>query len=251
MGHLDGKIALVTGASAGIGEQTTRILVDAGTRVICAARRLPYLESLAAELGDAAIALELDVTNEASVTTLLERLPMDWRDMDILVNSAGHDIGGRRQFHEGTATQWAATIETNVIGLMRVTRTVLDRMVERNTGHIVNIGSVAGIQAYKACAAYAASKHAVHGLSETLRLDYGGTGIKVSEVLPGMVETEFAAIRFGDEKRGEEYYRNFGVCLTPEDIARSVHFVLDQPSDVVIAQIVVVPTQRAQASPTD
>jgi len=128
---------------------------------------------------------------------------------------------------------------------------VLDRMVERNSGHIVNIGSVAGIQAYKACAAYAASKHAVHGLSETLRLDYGGTGIKVSEVLPGMVETEFAAIRFGDEKRGEEYYRNFGVCLTPEDIARSVHFVLDQPSDVVIAQIVVVPTQRAQASPTD
>ena len=251
MGHLDGKIALVTGASAGIGEQTARILVDAGTRVICAARRLPYLESLAAELGDAAIALELDVTNEASVTTLLERLPMDWRDIDILVNNAGHDIGGRRQFHEGTATQWAATIETNVIGLMRVTRTVLDRMVERNTGHIVNIGSVAGIQAYEACAAYAASKHAVHGLSETLRLDYGGTGIKVSEVLPGMVETEFAAIRFGDEKRGEEYYRNFGVCLTPEDIARSVHFVLDQPSDVVIAQIVVVPTQRAQASPTD
>ena len=251
MGNLDGKIALVTGASAGIGEQTARILVDAGTRVICAARRLPYLESLAAELGDAAIALELDVTNEASVTTLLERLPMDWRDMDILVNSAGHDIGGRRQFHEGTATQWAATIETNVIGLMRVTRTVLDRMVERNTGHIVNIGSVAGIQAYKACAAYAASKHAVHGLSETLRLDYGGTGIKVSEVLPGMVETEFASIRFGDEKRGEAYYREFGVCLTPQDIARSVRFVLEQPSDVVIAQIVVVPTQRRLVSSTD
>ena len=251
MGHLDGKIALVTGASAGIGEQTARTLADAGARVICAARRLPHLESLAAELGDAAIALELDVTDEDSVAKLLDRLPRDWQDIDILVNNAGHDIGGRRQFHEGTATQWVATIETNVIGLMRVTRTVLDSMVERNTGHIVNIGSVAGIQAYKACAAYAASKHAVHGLSETLRLDYGATGIKVSEVLPGMVETEFAATRFGDEKRGEEYYRDFGVCLTPQDIARSVRFVLEQPSDVIIAQIVVVPTQRPLVSSTD
>ncbi len=147
MGHLDGKIALVTGASAGIGEQTARTLADAGAQVICAARRLPHLESLAAELGDAAIALELDVTDEESVAKLLDRLPLDWRDIDILVNNAGHDIGGRRQFHEGTAAQWAATIETNVIGLMRVTRTVLDSMVERNTGHIVNIGSVAGIQA--------------------------------------------------------------------------------------------------------
>ena len=244
MGHLDGKIALVTGASAGIGKQTSRILVDAGVRVICAARRLSHLESLASELGDAAIALELDVTDVDSVAKLLGRLPADWRDIDILVNNAGHDIGGRRQFHEGSAAQWAATIETNVIGLMRVTRAVLDSMVERNTGHIVNIGSVAGIQAYKACAAYAASKHAVHGLSETLRLDYGETGIKISEVLPGMVKTEFAATRFGDEKLGEEYYRDFGVCLTPEDIARSVHFVLDQPADVVIAQIVVVPTRR-------
>ena len=248
MGHLDGKIALVTGASAGIGEQTARMLVDTGARVICAARRLPQLESLAAQFGDAAIALELDVTDEASVEKLLDRLPVEWRDIDILINNAGHDIGGRRQFHEGTAAQWAATIETNVIGLMRVTRVVIDRMVERNTGHIVNIGSVAGIQAYKACAAYAASKHAVHGLSETLRLDYSATGIKISEVLPGMVETEFAATRFGDEKRGEEYYRDFGVCLLPEDIARSVRFVLEQPSDVVIAQIVVVPTRRTPDS---
>ena len=173
MGYLDGKIALVTGASAGIGEQTARMLVDTGARVICAARRLPQLESLAAQFGDAAIALELDVTDEASVEKLLDRLPVEWRDIDILINNAGHDIGGRRQFHEGTAAQWAATIETNVIGLMRVTRVVIDRLVERNPGHIVNIGSVAGIQVYKACAAYAASKHAVHGLSESLRLDYG------------------------------------------------------------------------------
>ena len=216
--------------------------------MICAARRLPQLESLAAQFGDAAIALELDVTDAASVEKLLDRLPVEWRDIDILINNAGHDIGGRRQFHEGTAAQWAATIETNVIGLVRVTRVVIDRMVECNTGHIVNIGSVAGIQAYKACAAYAASKHAVHGLSETLRLDYGASGIKISEILPGMVETEFAATRFGDEKRGEEYYRDFGVCLLPEDIARSVRFVLEQPSDVIIAQIVVVPTTRTPDS---
>lgn len=251
MGYLKGKTTLVTGASSGIGEQTARALADAGARVICSARRVERLETLAAELGDDAIALELDVTNVRSVETLQDRLPGAWRDIDILVNNAGHDIGGRRLFHEGTAGQWSATVETNVIGLMRVTRAVLEGMVERNSGHIVNIGSVAGIQAYSACAAYAASKHAVHGLSETLRLDYAKTGIKVSEVLPGMVRTEFAAIRFGDEKRGENYYRDFGVCLVPEDIARSVLFVLDQPPDVVIAQLVVVPTQKAQEPPSE
>ena len=248
MGYLSGKVALVTGASAGIGEKTARALIDAGARVVCSARRVGRLESLTAELGERAIALELDVVNAQSVDTLMDRLPGDWRDLDILVNNAGHDIGGRRQFHEGTAEEWSATIETNVIGLMRVTRVVLDGMVRRDSGHIVNIGSLAGIQAYTACAAYAASKHAVHGLSETLRIDYAKTGIKVSEVLPGMVRTEFAAIRFGDEDRGDQYYADFGVCLEPEDIARSVLFALDQPPDVVIAQVVVVPTRKPPAT---
>ena len=244
MGYLTGKIALVTGASAGIGEKTARALIDAGARVVCGARRMERLQSLTDKLGERSLPLELDVVDPQSVDTMIDRLPEDWRHVDILVNNAGHDIGGRRQFHEGTADEWSATIQTNVIGLMHVTRVVLDGMLQRDSGHIVNIGSVAGIQAYTTCAAYAASKHAVHGLSETLRLDYGKTGIKVSEVLPGMVKTEFAATRFGDAERGEEYYADFGVCLEPEDVTRSVLFALDQPPDVVIAQVVVVPTRR-------
>ena len=244
MGNIKGKIALITGASAGIGEKTARALIGAGARVICSARRTKRLETIVEELGECAVALELDVTNERSIETLLDRLPKEWRDIDILVNNAGHDIGGRRLFHEGTSQGWSAIIETNVIGLMRVTQAVLEGMIRRDSGHIVNIGSVAGVQTSPLCAVYSASKHAVHGFSETLRLDYGNTGIKISEVLPGMVKTEFAATRFDDENRGAKYYEDFGICLEPEDIARSVMFVLDQPTDVVIAQVLVLPTSR-------
>ena len=233
MGHINGKIALITGASSGIGEKTARSLCEAGVRVICSGRRARRLEAIAAKLGGDAIALELDVTSERSVETLLDRLPKEWWDIDILVNNAGHDIGGRRLFHEGTVQEWSAIIETNVIGLMRVTRVVLEGMVRRDSGHIVNIGSIAGIQTSSLCS-----------VSETLRLDYANTSIKVSEVLPGMVKTEFAVTRFADEGRAAKYYEDFGICLEPEDIARSVVFTLDQPTDVVIAQVVVVPTRR-------
>ena len=248
MGNIEGKIALITGASSGIGEKTVRALYEAGVRVICSARRAKRLENIVVELGEGAIALELDVTSERSIGTLLDRLPKEWRDIDILVNNAGHDIGGRRLFHEGTAQEWSDTIETNVVGLMRVTGAILEVMVRRDSGHIVNIGSIAGVQTSPLCAVYSASKHAVHGFSETLRLDYGNTGIKVSEVLPGMVKTEFATTRFDDEDRGAKYYDDFGICLEPEDIARSVIFALDQPADVVISQVVVVPTRRAAKS---
>ena len=246
MGNIKGKIALVTGASAGIGEKTARALFEAGARVICSARRTERLETIVEELGEGAVALELDVTSNQSTETLLDRLPNEWRDIDILVNNAGHDIGGRRLFHEGASQGWSAIIETNVIGLMRVTQAVLEGMVRRDSGHIVNIGSIAGVQTSPLCAAYSASKHAVHGFSETLRLDYGNTGIKISEVLPGMVKTEFAATRFDDEDRGAKYYEDFGICLESEDIARSVMFVLDQPTDVVIAQVLVLPTSRTK-----
>ena len=247
---LSGQVAIVTGAGGGLGRSHAHLLAARGAHILVNDLG-EGAETVAAEIrhkGGSAIAFQGSVTDADAMQSMADTAMAQWGRIDILVNNAGHDIGGRRQFHEGTANQWAATIETNVIGLMRVTRVVIDRMVERNTGHIVNIGSVAGIQAYKACAAYAASKHAVHGLSETLRLDYSATGIKISEVLPGMVETEFAATRFGDEKRGEEYYRDFGVCLMPEDIARSVRFVLEQPNDVVITQIVVVPTRRTPDS---
>ena len=240
-----GSIALVTGASAGIGEQTARLLIDAGCRVVCAARRMARLEQLVQRLGERAIALQLDVNSNTSVDSLYERLPQAWHDMDILVNNAGHDVGGRRLFHEGGSDQWIEIVNTNVSGMLRVTRKVIDGMLARDFGHIVNIGSIAGILPYATGSVYAATKHAVHGFSQALRLDYADTGIRVSEIMPGMVRTEFAATRLGgDTAKGAAFYDSHGVCLRPEDVARSVLFALQQPPQVVISQLVVMPGGR-------
>jgi 3-hydroxy acid dehydrogenase / malonic semialdehyde reductase len=239
-----GSVALVTGASSGIGEAIATTLVDNGYRVICAARRLAKLAQLTERLGSTAHALELDVTDAASVESLHDRLPQDWRSIDILVNNAGHDRGGRRRFDEGSAADWAAIIDTNVTGLIRTTHAVIAGMLERDHGHIVNIGSVAGISSYATASIYTGSKHAVHGFSESLRLDYAGTGIRVSEILPGMVRTNFALNRWRDQARADTFYDDFGVCLTPEDIARTVLFAIQQPPHVVISQLVVVPSSQ-------
>lgn len=240
-----GALALVTGAGSGIGAATAAALAEAGMRVICAGRTLASIEATAERIGIRARALELDVDDLASVETLHDRLPADWRDIEVLVNSAGHDVGGRRPFHEGDADQWAAIIETNVIGLVWVTRAVIDGMRARGRGHVVNIGSTSGLNPYAGGTLYAASKHAVHGFSESLRLDYRGTGIRVTEILPGMVRTGFAiARRGGDREAGERFYDEYGECLTAEDVARTVVFAIEQPEHVVISQLVVVPRKQ-------
>ena len=243
-GFPTGATALVTGATSGIGESIATTLVENGCRVVCAARRADKLAQLGEALGPAAHALELDVTDALSVESLYSRLPEDWRDIDILVNNAGHDEGGRRRFDEGEVVQWASIIETNVIGLIRTTHAVISGMIARDHGHIVNIGSVAGLSAYATGTLYAASKHAVHGFSESLRLDFAGTGIRVTEILPGLVRTNFALNRWGDQERADSFYDDFGVCLTPEDIAGTVLFALQQPPHVVISQLVVVPSAQ-------
>ena len=239
-----GATALVTGATSGIGESIAGMLVQRGCRVICAGRRADKLAVLCETLGDAARALELDVTDASSVENLGARLPEDWRDIDILVNNAGHDLGGRRRFDQGEAAQWASIIETNVIGLIRVTHAVIPGMVARDHGHIVNIGSIAGLTPYATGTIYAGSKHAVHGFSESLRLDFAGTGLRVTEILPGLVRTNFALNRWGDQKRADSFYDDFGDCLSPDDIARTVLFALEQPPHVVISQLVVVPSAQ-------
>jgi NADP-dependent 3-hydroxy acid dehydrogenase YdfG len=243
-GFSAGSLALVTGASSGIGEAAAATLVENGYRVICAARRLDKLTALTRRLGGAAYPLELDVADAASVKGLHSRLPEEWRGIDILVNSAGHDSGGRRVFDQGSAAQWADIIETNVTGLIRTTHAVIAGMIARDHGHVVNIGSIAGISPYATGSIYAASKHAVHGFSESLRLDYAGTGIRVTEILPGMVRTNFAMARWGDQARAERFYDDFGDCLTADDVARSVLFAIQQPSHVVISQLVVVPSAQ-------
>ena len=239
-----GAIALVTGASSGIGEATAAALADIGCRVICAGRRMALLEDVAERIGDAAHALVLDVADPGSVESLIERLPPELREIEILVNNAGSDLGGRERFDKGEVSDWASTIETNVTGLIRVTYAVVHGMVARDIGHIVNIGSTSGFTPYAGGTIYAGSKHAVHGFSESLRKDFRKTGIRVTEILPGMVETGFALARWGDEERAAKFYENFGDCLAPEDIARTIVFALQQPPHVAISQLTVMPSNQ-------
>ncbi len=239
-----GAVALVTGAGSGIGARVAARVAEIGCKVICAGRRLERVEAVAAGLNGRGLAFALDVTDAESVAGLMSRLPAEWREVEILVNSAGHDAGGRQPFHQGSVEQWAQIIETNVTGLVRVTRALIDGMRERNRGHIVNIGSIAGTRPYATGTLYSASKHAVHGFSESLRLDYVDTGIRVTEIMPGMVKTDFALNRSGDAAQAEKYYRDFGTTLDPDDVARSVVFALTQPAHVVISELTVVPISQ-------
>ncbi|MDH3760668.1 MAG: SDR family oxidoreductase [Gammaproteobacteria bacterium] len=233
--------SLVTGASGGIGEAICRLLVARGHRVVASARSLDKLESLADELGDSLLPLALDVTDPDAVANLPAALPPNFDRIDILVNNAGHDTGGRRPFDEGSAEQWCDIVETNVQGMIRVTHALIDGMLERKQGHIINLGSIAGLKPYATGTAYVTSKYAVHGFSDTLRLDYAGRGIRVTEIMPGLVRSGFAAQRLGDSGQAQEFYDSFDACLQPEDVAETVAFAIAQPPRVEIAQLVVLP----------
>ena len=234
-------IALVTGASSGIGEAICRLLISHQYRVIGAARTESKLQVLGAELGSLFHPLVLDVCDAVSVGELINRLPEKLRSIDVLINNAGHDIGGRRSFEQGTAQQWSDIIETNVQGLMRVTHAVIGGMLERDHGHVINLGSIAGLKPLATMAPYVTSKYAVHGFSESLRLDYAGRGIRISEIMPGLVRTGFAHQRLGDAEKAEEFYDSFGQSLRPDDVAQTVLFALQQPKHVEISQLVVLP----------
>jgi len=238
-----GAVALVTGASAGIGAATARALAARGVRVICASRNKARLDDLVTELGAGAQAIELDVADPASVESLIERLPEDLRALDILVANAGHDLGGRRPFDEGAVADWVTIIETNVVGMIRTCHAVVPGMVARGRGHVVTLGSIAGLGTYKGGTIYNASKYAVHGFTEALRKDYGASDLRVTEILPGLVRTSFAEARHrGDSERAAAFYDAAAASLTAADIVAAVLFALDQPESVNISQIVVTPT---------
>jgi len=232
---------LVTGASSGIGNALSKLLLENGYRVIGTSRNTGSLNELSSDYSDMFHALELNVDDERSVLSLFARLPAPWRAIDVLINNAGSDVGGRKRFDQGDQRDWINTINTNVNGVIRVTHAVLQGMVERNTGDIINIGSTSGLEPIPTTTAYSASKHALNGFSESLRKEHENTGIRVMQVLPGMVRTKFAASRFGSEQKGEQFYDDFGKWLCPEDIANTVLFALQQPRHVVISQLVVIP----------
>jgi NADP-dependent 3-hydroxy acid dehydrogenase YdfG len=235
------SIAFVSGASGGIGAAICRQLVGADYRVVATARKLESLQSLQREFGDDLYPLVLDVTDAQAVRQVNSSIPADFSDIGVVVNNAGHDVGGRRSFEEGSADQWCDIVDTNLQGMIRLTHALVDGMLARGAGHVINMGSIAGLKPYATGTAYVTSKYAVHGFSDTLRLDFAGRGIRVTEIMPGLVRSGFAEQRLGDAQQAKDFYDSFEQCLDPDDIARTVLFALQQPSNVEIAQLVVLP----------
>lgn len=245
------KCALITGATSGIGAATARRLAAmGGYRLIITGRRGHRLETLkrelVAEYGAEVLALCLDVRDREAVFGTIGSLSEPWCEIDLLVNNAGL-AAGLEHIDCGDPDDWDRMVDTNVKGLMYVTRAVTPGMVERRRGTIINMGSIAGVQCYENGAAYCASKHAVHALSQGMRIDLLAHGIKVCEIRPGMVETEFSQVRFhGDNDRAEGVYR--GVTpLTGDDIAGIVEWLVTLPAHVNINELEVMPTQQANA----
>jgi 3-hydroxy acid dehydrogenase/malonic semialdehyde reductase len=234
----------MTGANSGIGQPCSQALAEQGYRVILAGRRIKQLNYTAGELDGDTQAIELDLPPPDSIDALLARRPTHWRAIDVLINSAGDDRGGRRKFHETDARDFRDVIDTNLLGLIHLTQVVIKGMVARGHGHIVNVGSEQGVSAYPRTSVYSASKHGVHGFSECLRQDYADTDIRVTEILPGLVRSEFASNRWGDDERAAQFYAKFSSVLFPQDIAAAVSYAFGQPPHVNVAQLTVQPGDK-------
>lgn len=235
------KTAVVTGASSGIGTATARRLAAEGYRVVLGARRVERLESLASELGDAALPGRLDVADEESVArfcALVERC-------DLLVNNAGGALGADRIEDADEAT-WLAMYQSNVMGTLRMTKALLGRLVASGDGVVVNVGSVAGFEPYAGGAGYNAAKHALRAVNDVLRMEVLGQPVRVCEVDPGMVETEFSLVRYGgDEERARAVYEGM-TPLKADDVADCIVFAATRPSHVDVDRIVVRPRDQAR-----
>lgn len=251
MVSLKGKIVLITGASSGIGAACAELFAQAGANLILAARRLERVQGLGTQLEQQyqiqTHVLGLDVCDRQGVDATLNHLPDPWNQIDILVNNAGLSRG-LSKLHEGNIDDWEEMLDTNVKGLLYVTRAVVPGMVERQAGHVVNIGSIAGRVAYPGGNVYCASKAAVRAISDGLKQDLIGTPVRVTEIEPGLVETEFSLVRFhGDRSRAEKVYQDL-TPLTGEDIADLVLFSVTRPPHVNISEMLVVPVDQANAT---
>ena len=242
------KIVLVTGASSGIGEACAKKFASQGARVILNARSEDKLESLAKDLkgqyGTDVFVMPFDVRDRKAAATALEMLPDEWRSIDVLINNAGLAVGVDKQ-HEGVVDEWDVMIDTNIKALLSMTRLVVPGMVERGCGHIINIGSIAGDAAYPGGSVYCATKAAVKALSDGLRIDLVDTPLRVTNIKPGMVETNFSVVRFrGDKDRADNLYKGIKP-LTGEDIAEVAYFAASAPEHMQVAEVLVMPTNQA------
>ncbi len=246
MNELKDTIVFVTGASSGIGMATARRFAAAGCRLLLAARRRERLEELRRSFQTETHLLQLDVRDRAAVASQIAALPKPWSEIDILINNAGLSRG-LDKLHEGNQDDWDEMIDTNVKGLLYVSRAVIPGMVQRNRGQIVNIGSIAGHELYPGGNVYCASKHAVNALTRGLLMDLADTPIRVCTIDPGLVETEFSQVRFhGDTERAAKVYQGYQP-LSGEDIAESIFWVCSRPPHVQIAEMIVLPTAQGSA----
>lgn len=245
---LANQTVLITGASSGIGAACARQLAAMGARLILAARRLEPLQALATKLqqqhGTEALTVALDVRQPEAVSEVINGLPEAWQAIDILINNAGLSRGLDKQY-EAPLDDWETMIDTNVKGLLYVTRAVVPGMVARGRGHVVNVGSIAGRQTYPGGSVYCATKAAVRSLSEGLKLDLLGTPVRVTNIDPGLVETEFSLVRFGgDADRAKGVYQGM-TPLTGDDVADVIVFAVTRPAHVNVSDVLLLPTDQS------
>ena len=243
------KIALITGATAGFGEAIANIFAKNNFDLIITGRRTERLEklktSLESEFQVKVLTLSFDVRDQSAVKSNLHNLPKEWKSIDVLINNAGL-ASGLNHIQDGDIEDWDRMIDTNVKGLLYVSKSIIPLMVDRKKGHIINIGSTAGKEVYENGNVYCASKHAVDAISKGMRIDLLGTGIKVTQIAPGAAETEFSLVRFhGDEARAKSAYKGYQP-MTPNDIAEQVFYVTTLPDNLCINDMVI--TSLAQAN---
>jgi 3-hydroxy acid dehydrogenase / malonic semialdehyde reductase len=251
MARLQNKIVFITGASSGIGKASAFAFASEGADLILAARRIDRLKELETEIKGKfkvdVLAIQLDVRNKGDVKKAVASLKGKWRNIDILLNNAGL-AKGMSKIHEGDTEHWDEMIDTNVKGLLYVSREVLPLMTERMQGHVINLGSIAGHEVYPNGNVYCASKFAVNGISRAMRVDLYDKNIRVTSIDPGMVMTEFSEVRFsGDKERAKKVYDGFAP-LTAEDIADTILWCALRPSHVNISEVIIMST--AQGSTT-
>ncbi|NGX82815.1 SDR family NAD(P)-dependent oxidoreductase [Aequorivita sp. KMM 9714] len=246
---MQNKIAFITGATSGIGMATAKLFAKNGLKLIICGRRKDRLESLAKELSllTEVHTLSFDVRNKEEVISEIKSLPKNFSNIDILINNAGN-AHGLENIDEGSIDDWDAMLDINVKGLLYVSKSILPNMIERKSGHIINIGSTAGKEVYPKGNVYCASKHAVDAINQGMRIDLNGKGIKVGAINPGLVETEFSKVRFkGDTEKADQVYQRY-TPLKPEDIADIIWFAVTRPPHVNIADLTVMCLDQASST---
>ena len=243
------KTILITGATSGIGLAAAKKFANEKNQLILCGRRQHKLDQISKELSKSTKVLSLcfNVSDKNEVNKLLEGLPKEFNSVDVLINNAGN-AHGLDTIQDGSLDDWDNMFDSNVKGLLYVSRVLMPTMIEKQNGHIINIGSLAGREVYEKGNIYCATKHAVNAISKAMRIDLNKTGIKVSEINPGLVETDFSNVRFkGDSYRAEKVYKGYK-ALEAKDIADIIEFVINRPSHVNIADILVLPQAQATSS---